>query len=164
MKNVHAFECQLASTRSKNRAKINDITKLHNFIYESTTIPLYRAWDIGSSKTIILDGTANVLSKFSSLVCVNSSPEPGRLINSAAYNRSDDVVSSVPKDSGTTDQNKSKSKLFFCDYEGCICRFLNYDNLLFHKANGNHIERVEKLSMEDLAMITYKTKLDATDN
>jgi hypothetical protein len=164
VKNVHVFESQLAPARSKYKGKINDITKLHNFVYESTNIRSYRAWNIGSGKTINLDMNQNVSWKFHSLVCKNSSSEPSRLINSSADNRSNDVASSVAKDFDTNDPNKSKSKLFFCDYEGCIRRFLNYGNLLRHIATGNHVQRPEKLSMKDYAMITYKNKLDADNN
>ena len=159
MRNVHVFECQLPSTRSKNKVKINDITKLHNFIYESTAIRSYRAWNIGTGKIITLDGNANVSTKINYIICINPSLEPNRLVNSSADDRTDDAVSSMAKDSDANDQKKSKSKLFYCDYEGCICRFLNYGNLLRHIANGNHIERFEKLSIKDFAMITYKLKL-----
>ncbi|CAF3329676.1 unnamed protein product [Rotaria sp. Silwood2] len=164
VKNIHAFVCQLTSTRSKNKLKINDITKLHNFIYESTAIHSYRAWNIGIGKMITLDGSANVSSKITSLICVNPSLELNRLVNSSADDRPDDAVLSVVQDSGANDHDKSKSRLFFCDYEGCICCFLNDGNLLRHIANGKHTERVEKLSMKDLAMISYKSKLDVADN
>ena len=164
VKNVHVFQCQLPSTRSKNKVKINDITKPHNFIYEPTAIRSYRTWNIGTGKIITLDGNANVSMKINSLICINPSLEPDRLLNSSADDRTDDAVSSMAKDSDANDQKKSKSKLFFCDYEGCICRFLNYGNLLRHIADGNHIERFEKLSIKDFVMITYKSKLDAADN
>ncbi|CAF4160876.1 unnamed protein product [Rotaria sordida] len=164
VKNVHAFECQMTPTRSKTKVKINDITKLHNVIYESTAIRSYRAWNIGIGKMIMLDGNSRVSPNINSLVCINPSLESNRLINSSVGDRLNDTVSSVPKDADANDQEKSKPKLFFCDYEGCICRILNYGNLLHHIANGNHIERVEKLSMKDLAMITYKSKLDAAEN
>ncbi|CAF0953775.1 unnamed protein product [Adineta steineri] len=98
VKNVHAFECQLTS-RSKNKLKINDIIKLHNFIYETIAIRSNRAWNVGTGKMIILDGSANVSSKINSLVCVNPSPEPARLINSSADDHSDGAVFSVLKDS-----------------------------------------------------------------
>ncbi|CAF4218003.1 unnamed protein product [Rotaria sp. Silwood2] len=164
VKNVHAFECQLTPTRSKTKVKINDITKLHNFIYESTAIRSYRAWNIGIGNMIMLDGNSGVSPNINSLVCVNPSLEANRLVNSSVGDRLNDTVSSVLKDADVNDQEKSKPKLFFCDYEGCICRFLNYGNLLHHIANGNHIERVEKLSIKDLAMVTYKSKLDAAEN
>ncbi|CAF1289540.1 unnamed protein product [Rotaria sordida] len=164
VKNVHAFECEMTPTRSKTKVKINDITKLHNFIYESTAIRSYRAWNIGIGKMIMLDGNSRISPNINSLVCINPSLEPNRLINSSVGDRLNDTESSVPKDVDANDQEKSKPKLFFCDYEGCICRFLNYGNLLHHIVNGNHIERVEKLSMKDLAMITYKSKLDAAEN
>ena len=164
VRNVHVFECQLPSTRSKNKVKINVINKLHNFTYESTAIRSCRAWNIGTGKIITLDGNANVSTKSNSLICINPSLEPNRLVNSSADDGTDDAVSSMAKDSDANDQKKSKSKLFFFDYEGCICRFLNYGNRLRHIANGNHIERFEKLSIKDFAMITYKSKLDAADN
>ncbi len=158
------FECQLTSARSENKPKIIDITKLHNFIYESTAIRCYRAWNIGSGKITTIAKVAGASSSITPLVCVNSSPEPNRLINSSADSRSHDAVSSAPKGSDSNDQQESNSKLFFCDYEGCVRRFLKYGNLLRHIANGNHVQRVEKLPMKDLAMITYKSKLDAADH
>jgi hypothetical protein len=132
-----------------------------NFVYESTNIRSYRAWNVGSGKTITLDAEQNIFLKVHSLVCKNSSLEPSRLINSSADNQSNDAVSSAAKDFDTNNPNKSKSKLFFCDYEGCIRRFLRYGNLLRHVATGNHIQRPEKLSMKDFAMITYKNNLVA---
>jgi len=154
----------VASIHAKSNAKINDITKLHNFIYEPTTIRSYRAWNIGSGKIITLDKNMNVSSKIVSLVCVNIASKPALLINSSVQDRSDNVASTVTKDSSTNDENNSKTKLFYCNYEGCISRFLNYGNLLRHIANGNHIERFEKLSIEDFSMITYKSKLDSDQN
>lgn len=164
VRNVHVFECQLASARSKCKAKINEITKLHNFIYGTNSIRSYRAWDIGVGKIITLNENGNVPSKVNSLVCVNTSSSINRLVNSSVNDRSIDVVSSVTKDLNTNNEPKSRNKLFYCDYEGCICRFLNYGNLLRHITNGNHDKRVEKLPMKDLAMITYKSKLDTVDN
>ena len=164
VKNVQVFECQLASSRTKYKAKVNDITKLHNFIYEINGIRSYRVWNIGIGKMLILDGKENVSSKVNSLVCVNTSTQIIRLINSPINDRSNNIVSSVAKDSGSNDQHQPRNKLFFCNYEGCICRFVKYGNFLRHLADGNHIERVEKLSMKDLAMITYKSKLDTADN
>ncbi|CAF2863321.1 unnamed protein product [Rotaria sp. Silwood2] len=164
VKNIHAFECHVTPTRSKTKVKINDTTKLHNFIYESIAIRSYRVWNIGIGKMIMLDGNSRVLPNINSLVCVTHSPEPDRLVNPSVGDRLNDTVSSVSKDADSNDQERSKPKLFFCDYEGCISRFLNYGNLLHHIANGNHIERVEKLSMKDVAMITYKSKLDTAEN
>ena len=126
MKNVHVFECQLTSTRSKTKVKINDITKLHTFIYESTAIRSCRAWNIGTGKIITVDGNANVSTKINSLICINPSLEPNRFVNSSADIGTYDAVSSMVKDFDANDQKKSKSELFFCDYEECICRFLNW--------------------------------------
>ena len=164
VKNVHVFECQPPSTRSKNKVEGEGITKLRNFIYESTAIRSYRAWNIGTGKIMTLDGNENVSTKINSLICINPSLEPNRLVNSSADDRTDDAASSMTKDSDANDQQKSKSKLFFCDYEGCICCFLDHGNLLRHIANSNHIERFETLSIKDFAMITYKSKLNAADN
>ena len=163
VKNVQVFECQLPLTHSKTKFKINDITKLHNFIYKPTIIQSYRAWNIGSGKPIMLDKSVDISSVVKSPVCVSSSSEPDYLVNSCAKDLSYDVVSKSARCSDTDDQTRSKSKLFFCDYEWCICRFLNYGNLLRHIAAGNHIERVEKSLMKDLAIITYKAKLDAAN-
>jgi hypothetical protein len=43
VKSVQVFECQLASIHAKSKAKINDITKLHNFVCEPAAIRSYRA-------------------------------------------------------------------------------------------------------------------------
>jgi hypothetical protein len=70
----------------------------------------------------------------------------------------------MSKDASTNDENNSRTKLFYCDYEGCISCFLSYVNLLRHIANDNHVKRVEKLSIEDFSMIAYKSKLDSDQN
>lgn len=106
----------------------------------------------------------NVSSKIVSLVCVNTAFEPTRLVNSFVDTRLDKIVLTVTKDTSTNDRCNSKTKLFYCDYEGCISRFLNYGNLLRHIATGSHVERLEKLSMDDFSMITYKSKLDSDQN
>jgi hypothetical protein len=110
---------------------------------------------------ITLDKNANLLPNIVSVVCVNTAPEPTLLINSSSHDQLDNVVSTVAKDASTNNGSNSTKKLFYCDYEGCISRFLNYGNLLRHITNGNHLERVEKVSIEDFSMITYKSKLDS---
>ncbi|CAF1206742.1 unnamed protein product [Adineta ricciae] len=165
IKNVQVFECQLAPAHSKDKRKINDITKLHNFIFEpSTSIRVYRAWNVGVGKVLAPDQNRNGSSIINMLVCVNTHTNQTQLVNSSANKPQKDLISSTNEDTHFNTGTQSKSKLFYCDQDGCIRRFFNYGNLLRHLASGNHFRKLEKLPMKDFAMITYKSKLDEVDN
>jgi hypothetical protein len=55
IKNVHVFECQLTPGTQKDNFKLNEITKLNNFSFESNCILAHRAWDVGCGRSIRLD-------------------------------------------------------------------------------------------------------------
>lgn len=163
VKNVHVFECQLPPNTTKCNVKIQDITKLHNFIYEENCIRIYRAWNIGTGKLLTFDGDDNRCLKVQSLVCVNGLSQTSQLTNSGINARPDLLRLASSDASISNDPLIFTHKLFYCNSEGCIARFLQYGNLLRHIAAGNHREKLERVHLKDLSMITYKSKLDAAE-
>jgi len=138
-------------------------TKLHNFIYEQKGIRVYRAWNIGIGKLLTFNTNENTCLKVQSLVCVNDQSKNIQLTNSD-INARPDLFQSVSSTAATSNyQPISTSKLFYCNSEGCIARFRRYGNLLHHVTIGNHKQKLEKMCLTDLSMITYKSQLDANE-
>ena len=56
------------------------------------------------------------------------------------------------------------SVLFECSKQGCIKKFLNYNNLVHHLATGNHVRKPERHLLIDTAMQLYQSKLEHIGN
>jgi hypothetical protein len=161
IKNVHVFECQLTPGTQKDNFKLNEITKLNNFSFESNCILAHRAWDVGCGRSIRLDPVTGSSLTIMSLVRLKSAAF--QLVSSASSTTVD--AKQITVDTEDTDINQSiKPRLFDCNEEGCIRLFHRRGNLLRHIATGNHLRRVEKLSLTDTAMTLYKSKLENNEN
>jgi len=161
VKNVHVFECQLTLGTQKDSFKLNEITKLNNFLFGPDHILAHRAWGVGCGKSIQFDAATGRSLTITSLVRLKSTAfqliSPPSSTTAVAKER---VVDTKETDAG---QN-IKHRLFECNEEGCVCLFHRHGNLLRHIATGNHVRRLEKLSLTDTAMTLYKSKLEDNDN
>lgn len=163
VKNVEVFDCQLPPDATKFNVKIPDITKLHNFVYEEKNIRTYRVWNIGVGKVLTVSGYDNTCLTVQSLVCIKNSSTTNLLTNSTANTEPDLITSISSRICISKDPLISNSKLFYCNEEGCIARFLYYGRLLRHISTGNHTQKLERKSLKDFSIITYKSKLDDVD-
>lgn len=161
IKNVYVFECQLTPGTQKDNFKLNEITKLNNFSFGSGCIVAHRAWDVGYGKSIRLDATTGRSLTITSLVRLKSAT--CQLVSSASSTTVD--TQQIAVDNEDTDVRQSiKPRLFECNEEGCVSLFHRRGNLLRHIATGNHLRRVEKLSLTDTAVTLYKSKLEDNEN
>jgi hypothetical protein len=168
VKNVHVFECQLTPGTQKDSFKLNEITKLNNFSFGPDRILAHRAWDVGCGKSIQLDAATGRSLTITSLVRLKSTAfqlvSPPSSTTVVAKETVVDTEETV-LDTKETDVGQSiKPRLFECNEEGCVCLFHRHGNLLRHIATGNHVRRLEKLSLTDTAMKLYKSKLEDNDN
>ncbi|CAF2137306.1 unnamed protein product [Rotaria magnacalcarata] len=62
-------------------------------------------------------------------------------------------------------ESKLKSSVLFeCNEEGCINKFLKYNNLVHHLATGKHVRKPAKHLLKDTAIQLYKSKLERMGN
>ena len=167
VKNVNVFECQLTSSSKKNELKLHDVTKLHNFQFSADSIIVYRAWDVGSGKKLQLNKIMTVPPKITLLVLIQRSPLSVPCTSRIIDTRSTGNSADFDEVNDTQDEHSEhifKSRLFYCDDEGCVRRYHRWGNLLRHIAIGNHLRRVENSYLTDLAMTLYHTKLANVGN
>lgn len=160
VKNVNVLECYLASGKKYPKLKISDIAKYHNFSFETDTVQVHRAWEVGNGKILKLKDHLNSAPYISALVSVQVRMPQMTLASSSHVGDSQDSSPTDDTDQTRDDKNiNTQSKLFECLDDECIYRYHRIGNLIRHLTIGSHKYRIEKLSLMDLAMTTYKIEI-----
>jgi len=167
IKNVNVSECQLTPSSKKKGLKLNDVTKFHNFQFKADSIIVHRAWDVGSGRKLELNKLMAIPQKITPLVLIQRSALSVSCTSGIVDTRSTQNSDNFDPVNDTQDEDAEhifKSRLFYCDDEGCIRRYHRRGNLLRHIAIGDHVRRVENSCLTDVAMTLYHTKLENVEN
>jgi hypothetical protein len=130
-------------------------------VFELDTIRAYRSWALGFGKVIRFEATQ----KIASLIPVNRKIATTPVSSLTTTDKKTTLAASAFNDEGSKmNQVENKSKLFECEYDACIRKYQKFGNLLRHIAIGDHLHRAERLTLNDFAITTFKSKLDAVES
>jgi hypothetical protein len=152
---VSAYESRLVKSTALARLSFDfpKITQLNNFAFESNSIRVHRAWKVGKGKVLPLKKQEPLLGTVECSIHSSHRPHWSSTVRPPS-NRQE--ATTVPIEQSTT----KKGKLFECVEEGCVKKFIYQGNAIRHLITGKHERHVERLSLKDMGMQMYASKLE----
>ena len=154
----------ILESNSTVQFKFPGVTNYNNFKFEKDGILAHRAWNVGAGKFFPFKDLKSG-QKNNKLDCEQQSGfiHEWAKKKEAVLKATKIAIMTKSKDKEKDFKLKS-SVLFECSEEGCIKKFLNYNNLVHHLATGNHVRKPERRLLTDTAMQLYQSKLERIGN
>jgi hypothetical protein len=156
IRGVYAYEARLDKPTSNPPSQLAKISLVNNFAFEPHGVRVHRSWKVGNGK-LILFSELQPPGSINTIVC--SDPPNGKHVLFATT-QSKKKQRDLSKQSTDTHKNTYVSRLFDCNEEGCVKKFLNPGNLVNHLATGKHQRLPERTSLRDTGMQIYASKLE----
>ena len=156
VRGVYAYEARLDKLASDPRSQLAKINAFNNFSIESSGVRVHRSWKVGDGKLIPFS-TLECPDRISTIVCSDTPTSKTVLfVTSHSKNKQRDLS----KQSTNVRTDTYISRLFECYEEGCVKKFLKPGNLVNHLVIGKHQRLPERISLKDIGIQIYASKLE----
>lgn len=142
--------------------KIENISLLHNFFFDSKTIIAWKQFEIGTGKEF----TATSIQSTTASACIKVREESSISWQTQNRNRVHVHVTETVSNINTENVENIESdhqgeNLFTCPEEGCILTFMRYGQLCLHLDRGNHVFPSNSLNLRERTQKRYASLVES---